>query len=825
MSLLLLLLVGALAAGGTAWALPRGGASARLGTIAGVVALALIALLALASPTPAASGASGGDAAAGTLWNGALVPGAYLRTTVALWAGASIVVTATTWLLRGTSALRTVLPATLAALVGTAVALGASTPQMAFVAAGATGLASVPVLLASSRAGLGVAAREVRIAVATAAVGIGVAAAMPVISRLALASPDASAEGSGVAVATAFAMLALALVVAARVGMFPYQVRVAAVADAAPAGSLALLLVWLPLPMVAVAVGVTAGLFAPLGVAVGPAQGVVIALALLATVAAALAAGLQDDLRHAVAYLALADLGLVVLAVASLDAGAWAPARTWLLMAALTKTALAAWAVVAEDRFETRSIPELRGWLRPAPTLGLALLLIVVATYGLPGWAVLSARIDLTRLAAGGPWDGVLVLASLLTLPAYARWLWLGIAAPSSHVDRAAPELVAVRLAAVGAGRLAPRLPSRSAGRAEGLPVQQERLGVPDLPPAARPLREPRSTSDSANGTHRIRVPGAERTEGTMAHRIAVPPELQGTRPYVPETEPSRGEPVAEALLPLSPAEPLRPEADAARVVPDVEPVAPSAVTTGSAAGVRLEDASSDAREGRALPQEAPVGHQEVATTEHEPSAAAPAGEAPRPRAARSRRAPAKRTAQVNPDDAPVGADRADVAEAPRPDEAPPAAAKPDDPDQVNPADAPKPGVGPAETLPPTPEVRPGIGVSARSRAAAKRTRPSAMASSRHPEASVALPPEALEAARDEEPAGNVLSRRARRPASPGATERAAAAVRRRRTDLLSTAVLALALLAALVAFGAFDVAGAAREATPAVPITSSLGN
>ena len=479
MTLAALLAVGAIGAVGSGWALGRGGSASRLGAIGGVLCLVLIALLAALSPTPATLTADATGAVAGTLWNGALVPGAYLRVVIVLWSAASVVVAGVAWLLRGTDGLRGLLPATLAALVGTAVTLAASSPVLGVVAAGATGLASVPVVLASPRAAAAaIAAREVRIAVATALVVLAVASVAPVLERLIFANPDgpASSPGSGTAAAIAFGLLAIALVVAARVGAIPYHVRVSALTDLVAPGSLPLVAAWLPLPLAVVAVGVVAGVLAPLKPPVGSAQALIIAATLLATLAAALVALIQDDLRHAVGYLTIADLGFVILAIASLDPLLWGPARTWLLMVAVTKTALAVWAAVVENRFETRSVPELRGWLRPSPLLGCALLLIVLATYGLPGWAVMNARVALAGHGAGGPWDAALLVAPiLLTLPAYVRWLWLGMGAATSHVDRATPELAG--MSKLPTRRLALTPPAR--GRNAGLPIEQEHSDTP----------------------------------------------------------------------------------------------------------------------------------------------------------------------------------------------------------------------------------------------------------------------------------------------------------------------------------------------------------
>lgn len=476
MTLGALLAVGAAASAGSAWALGRGGATARAGALAGLVGLLAMGALAAVSPTPVSLEPDRTGAVPGTLWNGALVPGAYLRLAIALWCASSLAVMGLVWLLRGTPGLRGLLPATLGAATGGTVALAAADPGLGALAAGAAGLAAVPVVLAGPRRDAGAAAaREIALAVGSAAVVATVAAAVPALARLVLANPAGPGPGpaSGEVAALTLGMLAVAVMVAVRTGVIPWHVRVSALADLAPTGGLPLLVAWLPLPLAAVAIGVAPGRIAPLMPSAGPAQALVVAVMLAATLGAALAAVSQDDLRHAAGYLAIGDLGLAVLGAAALDPAAWGPVRAWLLMTAVTRTALFGWAAVVEDRFATRSVPELRGWARRSPILLAGLILVVAATYGLPGWAALTTRLDLTAGVADGPWATLLLVASLTGLLAYLRWLRLGVGTPTSHVERAAAELGAGRGHRLGLGPLAPaRL-----GRREALPVAQEGAG------------------------------------------------------------------------------------------------------------------------------------------------------------------------------------------------------------------------------------------------------------------------------------------------------------------------------------------------------------
>lgn len=842
MTLLALLLVGTLAAAGTAWALPRGGDAARIAAVGGVIALGLVGVLAAASPTPNSVGADATGAVQGTLWNGAIVPNGYLRLVVVLAAASSIGACAIAWLLRGVAGLRGLLPASLAALVGMTVALGASSPQLGIVAAGATGLASIPVLLATPRAAAaGVAAREVRIAVASAMVVLAVAAVLPALPHLVLASPgaDGAPAGSGIAAAVAFGLLAMTLVIAARVGAIPYHVRISALTDTAPETSLPLLLAWLPLPLAAVAVGVALGELGPLELPVGSAQALIVGLALLATLAAALAAGFQDDLRHAVGYLTLADLGLVVLAFAALDPAAWGPARTWLLTAAVTKSALAAWATVAEDRYRTRSVPELRGWLRPSPLLGVALVLIVVATYGLPGWAVATARLDLTRLAAGGPWSTLLLVASLLTLPAYVRWLWLGIEASTSHVDGAVPESLTLGAPSGRAGRLL-RPPARRRGHEEGLPVEQEGDDTSRAKAvAARPVSRVVRPAVLAEPLGRSEPAAAPVPAPTPRHERVPVPETAAASSSAAEAPSAANSPAAAA----SPS----------RAASAEEAGATSPARTGApAAGLRIRAAlrgiakpnteiklwsqpeAETSAPASAKPEARPARATRVDPVEPEARRATAAGQSPTAPAGEAPAAPATTPAPQSVRRAPD----ADSAPSTRPTFARPQT-RPESPAFVEPTlfDLPEPGLTPlrdaeAPTPPALGDIRAGTGVGRRTRTPNGRSGSSPMTAPRAPEASMELPA-ALLASDDTSPVlaadsldtpdAPVRPRRARVPSGPGAGTRTLDAVRRHRADLLSTAVLALALLAALVASGAFGVSTAACEPTQAVPSVSSV--
>jgi NADH:ubiquinone oxidoreductase subunit 2 (subunit N) len=492
MSLLLLLAAGAAGAAAAAWGTVRGGAWARAGAVAGVTALIVVLVVALVmnAPTIAGSGAVGDTGGTGLFGDG-LVPTRYLRLVVALWAFDAALVVVIGWLLGGLVTLRGLLPATLAAIVGGTVALGSTDLVLGALASAGTGLAGLVAVLAVGRGvAIPTAARELRASLLAGMLLLVAIAVAPVAAALALGAGAGSIEGAGSPPAATdesgavvgLASLAVVLGVAVRGGAIPFHLRIPRLADVAPPIVTPLLIAWIPLPLAIVGLAAVDRLVAPLALPLDGEHALVVLLALFTLAAAALAAFIQDDLRHAIGYLVIADGGLILLAFAALDPAAWGPARAWLVALAASKTALGAWGAVAEARFETRSLPDLRGWIRRAPILAAGFVLAALATYGLPGWIAFEARGDLARLAAGSPMDVLLVLAGFLTLPTYVRVLALGTGPASSPVARAAPERI------VRARRPAETLVVQQEGPAAAVPAgaDVEGEGRRDASDAAR---------------------------------------------------------------------------------------------------------------------------------------------------------------------------------------------------------------------------------------------------------------------------------------------------------------------------------------------------
>jgi formate hydrogenlyase subunit 3/multisubunit Na+/H+ antiporter MnhD subunit len=401
------------------------------------------------------------------LFDAHLVGTVYLRLVLGLWGLQALLLVFAGYLLGGLQRLRGFLPAILAAMTGGAAAMASADLPVGSAAAAAGGLAGLLVILAvEGPAAIAAGVRELRVSLIGGAVLLVSLALVPLIAQLSFIEGGLGGPGTGTAPvasvaapAMGFVTLAIALVLAARWGMLPFHLRVSRLTDLVPGETLPLLIAWIPVPMTVVALAAVDIVVAPLALPLEGERLVLVLLALGTLVLAALAAFVHDDLRHAAAYLVIADAGLLLLAVAALSPDAFGPGRAWVVALAASKTALLAWAAVAEDRFGTRSIPDLRGWIRRSPLLAAALVMTTVATFGLPGWVALDARVGLAEAAADSPWQELLILAGLLTLPTYLRILGAGVGRATSRVDGAAPE----------------RIVRRRKAR-ELLPVEQERV-------------------------------------------------------------------------------------------------------------------------------------------------------------------------------------------------------------------------------------------------------------------------------------------------------------------------------------------------------------
>ncbi len=320
------------------------------------------------------------------------------------------------------------LPAVTLAILGFgALTLGLADPRTAVLAGTAGGLcgALLAVGPGGDRAGATVGIRDLR---AVAVAGTLAAVATAWIGRD-LQQLDAPPIVFGLA------YLAVAVAVAIRFGAIPFHVWAARLTEAVPETGLPVVTVLAAAPFAIVGLGWADSSIAPLLVDLGAERGVILAIAVASIVLAALAALVQDDVEHVVAYSIVGDAGVALLALVALDPDAWGPARTWILALVVARSAFAAWAGGLRAVFRTGRIVELRGWIVRSPLLALAFGLIVIASIGFPGMAAFEARSSLAALAVDGPLAMLVVIGTLVPVAYYGRLLSVGLGRPDGPLE------------------------------------------------------------------------------------------------------------------------------------------------------------------------------------------------------------------------------------------------------------------------------------------------------------------------------------------------------------------------------------------------------
>lgn len=193
----------------------------------------------------------------------------------------------------------------------------------------------------------------------------------------------------------------------------------------------------LPAPMVAVvsAVQSKAGLYGFLAIAFAlfpsylPSEAhALVVLAVISLLYGAFVALVQTDVKLVVAYSSLSHLGLILLAIASLDPLALQGALVYIVAHGLFSAALFLVLGFIEEREETRSLGKLGGLGWANPRLTGAFCIAALAALGLPGLAgFVGELIILIGVFAGGyVWPAILALVAIVTASAYMLRLLQG---------------------------------------------------------------------------------------------------------------------------------------------------------------------------------------------------------------------------------------------------------------------------------------------------------------------------------------------------------------------------------------------------------------
>lgn len=354
---------------------------------------------------------------------GELIGSAYLRLFVLL---GSIVAFTLALLGLATTSHRNAPGVMLGGIGAAGLALALVDARTAVVAATAGGLLGilVTVITPATARGVVVAGRELR--------ALSIAGVLAILAAAWIARPLSELAAEPAVFGLAY--LGFATAVAIRFGAIPFHFWAARLADAAPEVTLPMLMAWGPAAFAVVALAWVDQSVAPLVLPLIVERALIVAVGAVSVVLGTLAAWIQDDLEHVVGYTIIADAGIAILALAALGPDTWEPARTWVLVFVMVRSAFAAWAVAIRGAFGTRRIAELSGWVVRAPILAVALGLIVISAIGWPGLVAWEARAKLIDLTLDGPFILVVTAGSLAQIAIFGRLLVVGLGPPSPAV-------------------------------------------------------------------------------------------------------------------------------------------------------------------------------------------------------------------------------------------------------------------------------------------------------------------------------------------------------------------------------------------------------
>ncbi len=321
-------------------------------------------------------------------------------------------------------------PAAMATLLGIAVAISSTDPMLALTAAAAatTPAALIAARMRSTPLGPAVGAAELR------TIALVIAGCAMAVLTFAQAGTAANWNNDDYTFQLAIGLLVVGAAVAVRSGAFPFHVPAAMLSRSGEGLGLVVPLVWIPAGLGLVMISWGSSLFDFPGDSLDRAVMLLQAVAVATLVLGALGAMLHDEVEEVAVYSIVADAGFLLLALTARSIDAASPARLWLIVFVLVKSALVAWSSALSSTYRSSSLVDLRGWLRRSPLLGLGLALIVLATIGLPGTPVFEARATLVNLGLPPAFHFVGLAAILLSLAYYLRLVLIGLLTPGEAV-------------------------------------------------------------------------------------------------------------------------------------------------------------------------------------------------------------------------------------------------------------------------------------------------------------------------------------------------------------------------------------------------------
>ena len=466
-------------------------------------------------------------------------------------------------------------PAALATMAGVGVAISSTDPTVALIAAAA---ATAPAALVASRVrstplGTTVGIAELRT--------LALVVSASVLAAVTILNTNWNSDDPTFVLALAFLVVSAA--VAVRSGAVPFHVPAALLSRSGEGLGLVLSLVWIPTGFGLIALSWNASIFGVPGDWLDRAVVVVQIVAIATLILGAVGAMLHDEIEEIVVYSIVQDTGFILLALTARSEDAAQPARLWLLAFVIAKSALVAWAAAASWAFESSNLGELRGWLRRAPILGIALVVIVAATLGWPGSPVFEARGTLVGLGLPDPLHFIGTAAILLSLAYYVRLLAVGLLTPTDTVRRAGgdwphwPHLAretdeSVEAAARTASPLVlavatnlVEMEDEASGDDEGVPHRRPNLYLRHRLAAAWRLNRPLETSLLVLATATIAAivafggfgaSDASQSGITLDDAAAPPPNPSGLDNGGQPTDTPSAEPTAVPTLQLAPSAP-----------------------------------------------------------------------------------------------------------------------------------------------------------------------------------------------------------------------------------------------------------------------------